>query len=29
MLKSLTGSRLGIWVAHGEGPLILPEGEEG
>ena len=24
MLKSLTGSRLGIWVAHGEGKYALP-----
>ena len=24
MLKSLTGSRLGIWVAHGEGKFCLP-----
>ncbi len=27
MLKSLTGYRLGIWVAHGEGRLTLPGGE--
>ena len=24
MLKSLSGSRLGIWVAHGEGKFRLP-----
>jgi len=28
MLKSLSGTRLGIWVAHGEGRFILPEEEE-
>lgn len=28
MLGSLSGSRLGIWVAHGEGKFSLPEGEE-
>jgi phosphoribosylformylglycinamidine synthase len=28
MLKSLAGSRLGIWVAHGEGRFSLPYGEE-
>lgn len=28
MLKSLEGSRLGIWVAHGEGKFELPEAEE-
>ncbi|HPD66009.1 MAG TPA: phosphoribosylformylglycinamidine synthase [Bacteroidia bacterium] len=28
MLKSLAGSRLGIWVAHGEGKFSLPEHEE-
>lgn len=27
MLKSLVGSRLGIWVAHGEGKFNLPEEE--
>ena len=27
MLKTLTGSRLGIWVAHGEGKFDLPKGE--
>ena len=29
MLKSLTGCRLGIWVAHGEGKFLLPAGENG
>ena len=24
MLKSLAGSRLGIWIAHGEGKFSLP-----
>jgi phosphoribosylformylglycinamidine synthase len=24
MLKSLAGSRLGIWVAHGEGRFVFP-----
>lgn len=28
MLKTLAGSRLGIWVAHGEGKFILPGGKE-
>ena len=28
MLKSLSGSSLGIWVAHGEGRFSLPEGED-
>ena len=28
MLGSLSGSRLGIWVAHGEGKFSLPEPEE-
>ncbi len=28
MLRSLSGSKLGIWVAHGEGKFSLPEGEE-
>ena len=28
MLKSLAGSRLGIWVAHGEGKFYLPDGEK-
>ncbi len=27
MLKSLSGTRLGIWIAHGEGRFILPGGE--
>jgi phosphoribosylformylglycinamidine synthase len=28
MLKSLAGSKLGIWVAHGEGRFYLPEPED-
>lgn len=28
MLGSFSGSKLGIWVAHGEGKFSLPEGEE-
>ena len=28
LLKSLVGSRLGIWVAHGEGQFQLPYGQE-
>ena len=28
MFKSLSGSRLGIWVAHGEGKFNLPEGAD-
>ena len=28
MFKSLSGNKLGIWVAHGEGKFYLPEGEE-
>ena len=28
MLGSLSGCRLGIWVAHGEGKFSLPEAEE-
>ena len=28
MLGCLSGSKLGIWVAHGEGKFSLPEGEE-
>ena len=28
MLQPLIGSRLGIWVAHGEGRFALPEGEK-
>ena len=27
LLKGLEGSRLGVWVAHGEGRFHLPEGE--
>ncbi|MFO7923248.1 MAG: phosphoribosylformylglycinamidine synthase [Bacteroidales bacterium] len=27
MLRSLSGSRLGIWVAHGEGKFLLPGSE--
>ena len=27
MLRSLSGNRLGIWVAHGEGRFVLPAGE--
>ncbi|MDR1516752.1 MAG: phosphoribosylformylglycinamidine synthase [Dysgonamonadaceae bacterium] len=27
MLRSLSGSKLGIWVAHGEGRFVLPEPE--
>ncbi len=27
MLQSLAGSKLGIWVAHGEGRFVLPEEE--
>jgi len=27
MLSSLAGTRLGIWIAHGEGRFNLPEGE--
>ena len=27
MFKSLSGSKLGIWVAHGEGNFSLPMGE--
>ncbi len=29
MLKTLAGSTLGIWVAHGEGRFSLPHGEAG
>jgi phosphoribosylformylglycinamidine synthase len=29
MLKSLSGSRLGIWIAHGEGKFSLPGAESG
>ncbi len=28
MLKSLAGSRLGIWVAHGEGKFTMPKAEK-
>ena len=28
MFSSLSGSSLGIWVAHGEGKFYLPEGED-
>lgn len=28
LLKPLIGSKLGIWVAHGEGQFYLPEGED-
>ena len=28
MLKTLSGSRLGVWVAHGEGKFNLPKQEE-
>ncbi len=27
MLKSLEGTKLGVWVAHGEGRFLLPESE--
>ncbi|MFN3998645.1 phosphoribosylformylglycinamidine synthase [Algoriphagus sp.] len=29
MLGSLSGQRLGVWVAHGEGKFSLPKGENG
>ncbi|MEY3643581.1 MAG: hypothetical protein RLZZ207_275 [Bacteroidota bacterium] len=29
MLGSLSGQRLGVWVAHGEGKFNLPKGEKG
>ncbi len=29
MLGSLSGQRLGVWVAHGEGKFNLPQGEQG
>lgn len=29
MFKSLSGSKMGIWVAHGEGKFSLPSGENG
>ena len=28
MLQSMAGTRLGVWVAHGEGRFILPEGKD-
>lgn len=28
MLSSLSGNKLGVWVAHGEGKFSLPEGED-
>ena len=28
MLGSLSGSRLGIWVAHGEGKFVLPSNQD-
>jgi phosphoribosylformylglycinamidine synthase len=28
MFQSLSGQRLGVWVAHGEGKFYLPEGKE-
>lgn len=28
MLGSLSGNKLGLWVAHGEGKFYLPEGED-
>jgi phosphoribosylformylglycinamidine synthase len=28
MLKSLSGTKLGIWVAHGEGKIVLPHEEQ-
>ncbi len=28
MLKTLEGSRLGVWIAHGEGKFSLPYGED-
>ncbi|MBR6279093.1 MAG: phosphoribosylformylglycinamidine synthase [Bacteroidales bacterium] len=28
MLKSLAGTKLGVWVAHGEGKFYLPDAEE-
>lgn len=27
LLKSLANTRLGVWLAHGEGKFVLPEGE--
>jgi phosphoribosylformylglycinamidine synthase len=28
MLQSMSGSRLGVWIAHGEGRFILPEQQD-
>jgi phosphoribosylformylglycinamidine synthase len=28
MLKSMAGSRLGVWVAHGEGKFNFPKGQD-
>ena len=28
MLKSLAGSRLGVWITHGEGKFFLPQPKE-
>ena len=28
MFSSLSGARLGVWVAHGEGKFSLPMGED-
>jgi phosphoribosylformylglycinamidine synthase len=28
MFKTLSGRRLGVWVAHGEGKMVLPESED-
>lgn len=28
MLSSLAGSRLGVWISHGEGKFLLPEAED-
>jgi phosphoribosylformylglycinamidine synthase len=28
MLKSLSGTQLGIWISHGEGKFVLPEDEK-
>ncbi len=28
MLKTLSGTRLGIWVAHGEGRFVMPKAED-
>ncbi len=29
MMKGINGSRLGVWLAHGEGRFELPEGRDG